>query len=133
MIRFVVLVPLAWAAGVGAHLSGLYLIWGQTVRGELGALMIWCLLGLLIGLPVVYLPIMVGLRRWLRGYRPILAFPAGAALAGVFPTALLVFVWGGGLRGLVSPEAGLLYLMFGAVGVVLGLGFAWPGRVASRP
>ena len=42
------------------------------------------------------------------------------ALLGVAPTAMIIFFWGGGLVGLISPEASLFYILFGVVGVILG-------------
>ena len=131
MIRFIILIPLAWAVGVSAYLAGLYVIWGKAIGGDLVFVLFWSLLAFLLAFPIVYIPVLFGLRRWLRGYRPMIAFPVAAVLVGILPTAWIVFVWGGGFRALVSGEAGLFYILFGAVGVVLGVGFAWPGRVAS--
>jgi hypothetical protein len=42
----------------------------------------------------------------------------------VLPTALIVYSSGGNLAALVSPEAGLFYLMFATAGVVSGFGLA---------
>ncbi len=125
MIRFVILIPLAWAAGICAYLTSLYIIWGQTVGGDLGAVLFWSLLAFLLALTIVYTPVMFGLRRWLRGYCPMIVFPLTAALVGVFPTAFIILVWGGDFSGFFSPEAGLFYILFGTVGVVLGVGFAY--------
>lgn len=131
MIRFIVLVPLAWAIGVSAYLGGLYGIWSQTIGGDLDAVLFWSFLAFVITVPTVYVPILFGLRRWLRGYRPMIVYPIVAMLVGIIPTTIVVSVWGGGSRGLVSPEAGLFFIMFVVAGVVLGVGFAWPGRDAS--
>lgn len=131
MIRYVILVPLAWAVGVATYLAGLYMIWGQTVGGDLAAVMIWSLLAVTIAFPTAYVPVLSGLRRLLGGYRPLFAFPLAGALVGILPTAWILFTWGGGFRALVSPEAGLFFLLFGALGLVLGVGFAWPRRVSN--
>ena len=133
MIRLVILIPLAWAVGVWAYLAALDLIWGQTVGSDLDAVLFWSALAFLVAVPTAYIPTLFGLRRLLGGYRPVIVFPIATALLGVLPTALIVFVWGGGFGSLVSPttEVVLFYILFVSAGVVLGVGFAWPRRVTS--
>ena len=105
MIRLVILIPLAWAVGVWAYLAALDLIWGQTVGSDLDAVLFWSALAFLVAVPTAYIPTLFGLRRLLGGYRPVIVFPIATALLGVLPTALIVFVWGGGFGSLVLPKA----------------------------
>ena len=82
------------------------------------------LLAIAVAFAALYVPVLLGLRRLLHGVRPLWPFPVEAALLGALPTALIVFFWGGNLGALMSPEAGLFYLMFAAAGAVGGLGLA---------
>ena len=127
-VRLLVFLVLAWVAGVLAYVISLYAIWGQTVGGDVTAILVWSALGLFVALPIIYLPLLLGLRYLRGGYQPVAAFSLLGALAGVVPTALIVYVWSGNLRGLFSPEAGLLYILFGFSGVVIGTVLAWPER-----
>ena len=92
-------------------------------------MLVWSALAFLIAIPVIYLPVLVATKTALGGYQPILCFPIVATLIGLIPTSLIVFRWGGGIRGLFSPEASLFYILFAAGGIVVGLGYAWPRNV----
>ena len=39
---------------------------------------------------------------------------------------MIVLLWSRDLRSLISPEAGLFYVLFGAFGIVVGAVYAWP-------
>ena len=125
MARYLILIPLAWLSGVGAYLSALAIIWGQSIGGDLAAVLFWSFFAFLVAFPVAYLPILIVIRRFLGGYQPVLVFPMVAALIGVVPTAIIVMRFGGGIRGLFSPEASLFLIAFAVMGIVVGFGFAW--------
>jgi hypothetical protein len=72
---------------------------------------------------LVYLPALRVARRVLRK-PPALVFSVIAMLIGIVPTALIAHVWGGSGESLFTPEALLFYIMFAAVGLVVGVGFA---------
>ena len=123
----------SWLVGVAAYLSSLYFIYGQTAEGaDLTAILFWSLMAALFAFALIYLPVLLLLRRLLHGYRPVAAFPAVASLVFVIPAAFILGMFStdtdGFLRSLVSPEALLFYCMFVAVGVSFGLGFVWRFR-----
>jgi hypothetical protein len=110
-------------AGLLAYVGALGVIWHQAIsRGDFVAVMLWSGVAYGLSLLVVYLPVLRGLRRILPGARPRWPFPLVAVLLGVVPTALVFFFNGGQLRHALTPEAMLFYVMFAAVGLVLGLG-----------
>ena len=116
----------SWFAGVAAYIGALSLFHGQSIsRGDLFAVCFWSLLAFAFAFFALYLPVLLGVRRLLRGVRPIWPFPFAAGLLGIVPTAAICFFWGGGVRSLISPEASLFYAMFGTVGIVVGLSFAF--------
>jgi hypothetical protein len=126
MRRIWLFAPLAWGAGVIVYLLALAAWWGQSIQWrEVRAVLFWSALAFLLTTALVYTPVLLGLRRLLHGDRPLIIFPIVAMLLGVLPTMLIIAVWGGGFRTLLSPEAALFYAMFLAAGLVLGLGFAW--------
>ena len=116
----------SWLAGLAAYLGALALFYGQTIsRGDLMAVVFGSLLAFAPAFFGLYLPVLFGIRRLLRGVRPLWPFPVVAALLGVVPTAGICFYWGGGVRSLFSHEAFLFYSMFTTVGVVVGLSFGF--------
>ena len=124
---------ISWLVGVAAYLSSLYLLYGQTAEGaDLTAILFWSFAAALFAFPLIYLPVMLLLRRLLRGYKLAAAFPAVASLLFVIPTAFILGMSSTGgsdfLRSLFTPEALLFYCMFIAVGVSFGLGFLWCSR-----
>jgi len=124
-MRYVMLIPLAWVAGIGAYFLALLVFYGETTgQGDLFAVLYWSFLAFAVCVPAVYLPCLFGLRWLLGGWRPFIAFPLAASALGVIPAALIVLLWGG-LRDLLSSEAVVFYCLFTAVGVVLGSGVAW--------
>ncbi len=131
MTRYIILIPLAWLAGVAAYNGMLAVLWGQTVGMDLAAVLFWSLLAFLMTVPLIYLPILTLVKAVLGGYRPLLAFPTVAALVGIFPTAMIVFWWGGGTPGMLAPEAMVFYFSFAVIGIVLGIGYAWPRKLAK--
>jgi hypothetical protein len=114
----------SWLAGILAYLGALGLFYHQTIsRGDFSAVALWSLAAFAVAFFVVYLPALFALRVVLRGVHPAWLFPLVATLLGVFPTAAILFYWGGTLRSLWSPEASLFYAMFSLVGIVVGLGY----------
>jgi hypothetical protein len=116
----------SWLVGVAAYIGALALFYGQSIsRGDFFAVCVWSLLAFALAFFGLYLPVLLGMRRLLRGVRPIWPFPFAAGLLGVVPTAAICFFWGGGVRSLISPEASLFYSMFATVGIVVGLSFVF--------
>jgi drug/metabolite transporter (DMT)-like permease len=116
----------SWIVGLAAYLGSLALFYRQSISsGDLSSVLLSSLLAFALAFFALYLPVLLGVRRLLRGVRPLWAFPLLGVLLGVVPTALILFFWGGGLRSLLSPEASLFYSMFAVVGVVVGFGFAF--------
>ena len=113
----------AWVAGLCAYLGALGALYHESIsRGDLGAVALWSVIAYLVCLAAIYFPVLLGLRRMLGGSRPLWPFPLVAMLSGIAPTAIIVAVYGGRPADLLSHEAVLFYAMFGAVGLVLGLG-----------
>ena len=128
-MRLAFVCVISWLVGAAAYLSSLYLIYGETVGGaDLTAVLFWSFAAALLAFPLIYLPLMLLLRRVLRGYKPA-AFPAVASLVFVIPTAFIIGMFStdshGFLISLLSPEAMLFYCMFIAVGMTFGLCFVW--------
>ncbi len=116
----------SWLAGLAAYLGALGLFYGQSIsRGDLLAVCFWSLLAFALAFFGLYLPVLLGVRRLLRGVRPLWPFPFVAGLLGVVPTAAICLFWGGGVRSLVSAEASLFYSMFATVGIVVGFAFVF--------
>jgi hypothetical protein len=124
MMRNVVTTAMAWLLGLVAYEAWLRIVWHQSMGGDWKAVVIWSALAFAVIAPILYFPAMRIVRARLGGYRPIAWFPLVAAALGVVPTAIIVLIWGGGLRGLLSPEASIFYVMFLIVGGVFGLGYA---------
>jgi hypothetical protein len=130
ILKLAIVCVVSWLVGVAVYLSSLYLIYGQTAEGaDLTAVLFWSFVAALFAFALIYLPIMFLLRRLLRGYKPVFAFPLVASLVFMIPTAFILGMFStdgyGFLRSLVSAEALLFYCMFIAVGVSFGLGFVW--------
>ena len=136
ILKLAIVSTVSWLVGVAAYLSALYFIYGQTAGGaDLTSVLFWSFAAALFALPLIYLPVMFLLRRFLRGYKPVIAFPVVASLVFVLPTAFILgmfsFDGSGFLRSFFSREALLFYCMFIAVGVTFGLGFVWCFRKAA--
>jgi hypothetical protein len=130
ILKLAIVCVVSWLVGVAVYISSLYLIYGQTAEGaDLAAILFWSFVAALLAFTLIYLPIMFLLRRLLRGYKSVAAFPLVASLVFVIPTAFILGTFStdgyGFLRSLVSPKALLFYCMFVAVGVTFGLGFVW--------
>lgn len=126
LIRLAIFLVLAWGVGLLAYVGTLYFIWNQTVGGDLGFVMFWSALALLVTTPLIYIPGLIGLHYRLGDTEPVPLFSLVAAFLGIIPTALIVLLWSRDWRSLISPEAGLFYVLFGAVGIVMGAVYAWP-------
>jgi hypothetical protein len=126
-MKIVVLFLTSWVAGLAAYVGSLALFYRQSISsGDLSSVLFSSLLAFALAFFALYLPVLLGVRRLLRGVRPHWAFPLFGVLLGVVPTAMILFFWGGGdLRSLLTPEASLFYSMFAVVGVVVGFGFAF--------
>jgi hypothetical protein len=125
-VKIIAIFLVSWIVGLAAYLASLALFHRQTISsGDLSAVLFWSLLAFALAFFALYLPALFGVRRFLRGVRPLWPFPFVAVLLGIVPTALIFFFWGGGIRSLLSPEAFLFHSMFVTVGVVVGFGFAF--------
>lgn len=136
ILKLAFICVVSWLVGVVVYFASLYLVYGQTAgRADLTAVLVWSFLAALFAFPLIYLPIMFLLRRLLRGYKPVAAFPVVASLVCIIPTAFILGMYSTGgsefLRSLTSPEALLFYCMFIAVGISFGLGFVWCSRRAQ--
>lgn len=129
LVRFGVLATLGWVAGVIAYLVALRIVYGQSIsRGDFVGVLVWSATVLGPCILLVHLPALFSTRRLLKGNRPAWVFSIVAALVGIVPTFLVLARWGGGVRSLWSPEAGLFLCLFAVTGLVIGAGFAWAGR-----
>ena len=132
-MRYILLFPAVWLAGVAAYYIALFVLYGETPT-DVAAVLFSSFLALLACFPVLYLPVLFGLRRLLGGWKPLIAFPITAILLGIGPTAFVFLWWGSGdlstlsspeaINTALSPEAALFYVLFAVVGLVLGLGIA---------
>jgi hypothetical protein len=123
-MRYVATTATAWLVGLMAYEAWLRTVWRQSMGGDWKAVAFWSALAFAATVPIIFFPAMRIVRARLRGYRPILWFPLVSAALGVVPTTLILMMWGGGLSGLLTPEASIFYVMFLIVGVVFGLGYA---------
>ena len=116
----------SWIAGVVAYFGALYFVYGEApaaLSGDAAAVLFWSLLLFALTYVGLYLPLLRVVHRRLGGVRPSWPFPVVAAGLGVVPTALIVFFNGGDTPALFSAEAALFYLMFAAIGFVVGIGY----------
>jgi hypothetical protein len=123
----------AWLVGLAAYEGWLRIAWGQSMGGDWTAVAFRSAVAFGVAAAVVYVPAMLLLRSKLGGYKPVAWFPLLASVLGVVPTAIITFLWGGGIRGLFSAEASIFYIMFTAVGAVFGLGYALNRRQPHNP
>lgn len=121
----------AYLAGTGAYLAVLALIWGESIGRELEAVLFWGGLGYLVAALPLTLILLIGValaRKFVfrsRGRIPAWLLPLAGAVLGLAPTYLIVRIWGGGLSGLLTPEAALFYSFFGVSGLCFGAGWWW--------
>lgn len=138
-LRYLILVPFAWACGFGVYYCVLRFLYGQGLGGDAIAVLFWSGAALVVAALFVYLPVLNLLRWGMDGYWPLWPFPLATIALGWVPTALIVWQFGGGLRDLASPTSLLFYILFLVFGVILGTGFAWPrrsdenGRASGKP
>lgn len=115
----------AWLVGLLAYAAGLALLYGQTISArDLRAVAVVSAIAFTPCYWLVYLPILRIVRRV--APRPSLG-TAGAVVAtllGVAPTLGGAWLRGGSFAAAVGPEPILFAIVFTALGVVLGFGFA---------
>ena len=129
-MQIVIVAVVAWVVGIATYFAALLLVYGErpSWSGDTKAALFWSALAFGALFFVLYVPVLHGIRRMLHGVRPFWPFPFAAGALGVVPTALIAFLNGGDVRSLLSHEAGLFYLMFGAIGIVVGVGFVVANR-----
>ena len=129
-VRLLVFLVLAWVAGVLAYVISLYAIWGQTVGGDVTAILVWSALGLFVALPIIYLPLLLGLRYLRGGYQPVAAFSLLGALAGWSrPRSLYMFGVG---AYVVCSRQKPAYFTFSLAFPAPSLARSWPGQKEER-
>ncbi len=113
-----------WLAGVLAYLGALVILYRQWISGgDLQSVVLSSLVAFAVCYWLLYLPVLRAVRRWFPDPQWAWVFPFVAILLGLLPTALVARFWGGSLRALLTPEALLFLILFGVVGLVIGLGF----------
>jgi hypothetical protein len=124
-MRMVLIYFAAWIVGAIAYVVSLAMLWRQTISGgDLRAVLFWSALASAVAVAVVYAPVMFALRKWTRGTAGLVTYAITSVLLGVVPVLLIMLVFGGNLRSLMSPEAFLFYCMFTGFGLVFGAGFS---------
>jgi hypothetical protein len=120
---------------LAAYFLALLLIYGEPLAwsGDTKAVLLWSAVAFGASFVVLYIPALHAVRRVLGGVSPRWPFPVLAGALGVVPTATIAYFNGGNLRSLLSQEAFLFYIMFAAVGLVVGVGFAVVHRNALAP
>ena len=120
-----VIVVVAWVAGLVAYLAAGGLLYGQRISpGDLHAASLFSAAAVVLSC-VVYLPALSLLRRLLRDTECSWPFAAVAASLAPRPVMLVFSAVGSpSWRAMRSPEAMLFYVFFGVFGLVLGTGYA---------
>src|SRR5687768_1396472 len=116
--------------GFALYIGVMALFFGMSYF-SLSDLLAVCCLSLVPYAPTffgLYLPALFGVRRLLRGVRPLWPFPFVAVLLGVIPTAALGLFWEVRSVFFVSGEALLVYSVFATVGIVVGFVFVFVYR-----
>ena len=117
---------ISWLVGLLGYVGGGAVIYRQSIAltsGDFRFVLFWSLGAFAVSFLLLYLPALFTLRRLLHGVRPVWPFPIVAVVLGIAPTALIFFMWGGGIRSLISPEASQFHCMFVAVGLIAGFGY----------
>lgn len=113
-----------WVAGIVAYVGALALLYGQGLsRGDAGAVLFSSLIAFALCYWLLYLPVLRLVRRLTGPRGPAWVFALVACAIGLIPTALIARFYGGSWHGLATPEAGLFFILFAAVGLVVGFGF----------
>ena len=121
-MRVWVVSVLSWLVGFLAYRAALAVFWHQSLsRGDSVAVLFWSAVAAAIAVPAVYAPVMVALRK--RRATALWPYVSAGVGLGIVPVLLIIGIFGGHLRSLVSLEAGLFYCMFGVFGGVFGMGF----------
>jgi len=129
-MKIVLVAVIAWAVGATAYFGALLLAFGEPISwsGDTKAVLFWSAFVFSVAFFVLYVPVLRRIRRMLHGVKPLWPFPLAAVAIGVIPTAVIAFLNGGNARSILSHEAFLFYVMFAAIGIVVGVGFAAVNR-----
>lgn len=126
---------IAWFAGFAAYLLVLKLVFGESLgvdNSDFLAAVVWTVIVSALMTLAIYLPLMMRLRRKLRGVRPTYLFPLVGAALFPLPTIFIATIFGGFrfgfMQAMMKPEALLFHAMFFVFGIVFGLCFVWSAR-----
>ena len=123
-MRFGLVSAVAWVLGIVAYALVLRVRHGERLGGgDARAVVVFSAIAFAITVVLVYMPLFRFLRRRIRVVRPLLVFPALAFLLTVFPTTLISWIFGGGIRGAWSPEGQLFLALFAVSGAAFGVGY----------
>src|SRR5262245_13627009 len=123
---YVLIVPIAWAAGLAVYVLACLLFFGQAVSsGDLLAVVFWSAVAFCLCVPTVSYPALFGLRRAQGGCERLAPFALLPVALSIVPVVLIALTWAGSLVAVLSPEGFLFFCQFAGAGVVLGLGFAY--------
>ena len=114
-----------WTAGLAAYVLVIAIAYGEIVGGgDLAVASLWTAVAFAASVPLIYIPALQLLRRFLRGFRPTVAFALAAVPLAIAPTAFVLYVLGGHASEIVSPEGLQFFVAFVAAGAAFGLGYA---------
>jgi hypothetical protein len=113
---------------LGAAISAIYWGFASEIGGgfewfvEAAA---WSFPVFVLAFPLVYLPLMFGLRRLFGGVKPIIAFPMVAGVFYLVPTAMMFLLYKSSdwFRAMFSSQNIAHHIMFLSAGILFGLGF----------
>jgi len=112
----------SWVAAVATYIAIIYVTTGRVFVHDTQSLAIWGGVMVVVAVPAVFLPVLLALKRRVRG---LWSFAIVGALLGTAPLMLFSMFWNGGnpVAGLFSPAGIVLTAVFAAFGFTFGLGF----------
>lgn len=120
----------SWLTGIGAYVAALAALSREYPEwdGDLQWILIWTGIASIFVLPTVHVPVLLALRQWRGGCKPVWLFVLSAILLTFVPAAVALLFLGGCLRTLWTPLSLCLHIMFAASGFVLAIGFVLSQR-----
>ncbi len=134
LIRFILMLAVfavSYWGGFLAYEGTLWLVWEQTLDGDLKATVFWSAVAYIIILVPLYLIVCFIIKSKVKHrLSRFLLYPVTCALTFVVPTTFILLIWGGG--SLLSPEAQLFHSFFATSGFLFGLGFGLVSLLSSK-